>query len=1085
MHFSELHIDGFGVFQDCSVRDLPNGLVVFSGENESGKSTLMQFFRMVLFGPPRGTKGNNAYRPVRGGQYGGRLELVMGDGRNIVVERIDKKVRISDGGGTIEQEPSDVLLHPVDRQTYERVFAIGLEDLQGLNVLTEEGFRSRLLSTGKGLGDASVPETLMQLDRESEKLLTSRGYKQVIPVLKKKLTTVDQEIRKLRLQAAEFARLTSERDQLETERSKWKDDQGELIRRKERLRQLELSREPWIHLSTARREIAQYEFANSFPVNGRERLERLLENYERLVKERTAADEDLDKCEDGLKHLCVDTGILECRHEVEQLTAERQKLADAVTQLPNERNDVQRCRSVLVDRLRELGPDWDEQQLERVDTSVSVRHEVQQFEERLKNAKEAFDVARNEHTSAKQNLAQAREDLEDARSRLDAIPQPEISSAEELERRRRSIRSAQTLLVQVTSEQAALQSQQRAVEDQGKSLERLEQQSGDSVTTLPNWLGIAIGASGIAIAILMAILEYWPVAVGFAAVGVIGALAVAWMNRQLATQTQQSIAGRIAEIHQTLEPKREQIERLEQTVNGRRNALKSLLDGLGISLEAGDVGDRLSELENDVYQCAEQLREWASVKDEIQKLQRGERKAAQRVNEKSELFSEKKAAGKALQNEWRVWLEERAFDRSLRSLKDQPLRPQQFGDVLLAVEAARQARDALRAAESRLNRTIHYLEEVRDRIANVCSQAKIELTTDEPGIETVNLFTERLKHATADHQLQQNLEGERDRARKVLIRRSKEIETNQEAKQKLFLECDADDERGFRERASAHASWEEIRGKIDAGELQLRAIAGGDDLVDELVTELEMLGPLDVATEKTECERQLKEIEKRVSDDQERMVNIDRDLEQMAVDTKLSNNLQIKENLEESLDRATKRWAALAVCRSLLEKAREVYERERQPSVIQTADRFLKVMVNDRYRMIAALGEETVQVEADNKERKDQSFWSSGLADQVYLATRLGLACEFGKHAEPLPLIFDDVLVRFDATRRKAAARALLEVAAQQQVLLFSCHPEVVAAVQSEWDALEAPQVPLACFTLADGQIRPMNGESPSQASLF
>lgn len=127
MHFRGLHIDGFGIFQDCDVRDLPNGLIVFSGENECGKTTLMQFFRTVLFGPPRGSK--NTYPPLRGGRHGGRLELLMEDGRNIIVERIDKKVTISDDSGTARREPAEYLLNGVDRQTYERVFAMGLKDL--------------------------------------------------------------------------------------------------------------------------------------------------------------------------------------------------------------------------------------------------------------------------------------------------------------------------------------------------------------------------------------------------------------------------------------------------------------------------------------------------------------------------------------------------------------------------------------------------------------------------------------------------------------------------------------------------------------------------------------------------------------------------------------------------------------------------------------------------------------------------------------------------------------------------------------------------------------------------------------------
>jgi uncharacterized protein YhaN len=48
MHISGFHIDGFGIYHDQGVQDLPMGLVLFVGDNESGKTTLMAFLRTVL-----------------------------------------------------------------------------------------------------------------------------------------------------------------------------------------------------------------------------------------------------------------------------------------------------------------------------------------------------------------------------------------------------------------------------------------------------------------------------------------------------------------------------------------------------------------------------------------------------------------------------------------------------------------------------------------------------------------------------------------------------------------------------------------------------------------------------------------------------------------------------------------------------------------------------------------------------------------------------------------------------------------------------------------------------------------------------
>jgi recombinational DNA repair ATPase RecF len=118
---------------------------------------------------------------------------------------------------------------------------------------------------------------------------------------------------------------------------------------------------------------------------------------------------------------------------------------------------------------------------------------------------------------------------------------------------------------------------------------------------------------------------------------------------------------------------------------------------------------------------------------------------------------------------------------------------------------------------------------------------------------------------------------------------------------------------------------------------------------------------------------------------------------------------------------------------------------------------------------------------------RGEDAWSSGLADQTYLALRLGMARQFGLRAEPLPLILDDLLVRFDEERRLGAAKVLLEIAREHQVLLFSCHNatrEIFATLlaerakrceESRFDGektLGATPLRVSCFTLSRGEIR-------------
>ena len=128
-------------------------------------------------------------------------------------------------------------------------------------------------------------------------------------------------------------------------------------------------------------------------------------------------------------------------------------------------------------------------------------------------------------------------------------------------------------------------------------------------------------------------------------------------------------------------------------------------------------------------------------------------------------------------------------------------------------------------------------------------------------------------------------------------------------------------------------------------------------------------------------------------------------------------------------------------------------------------------MAHGRYRLLAAVGEDGVHLEDKSLARKEEVAWSAGLADQVYLSIRLGLAREFGRHSEPVPVILDDVLVKFDPARRQNAARVILDFAREQQVLLFSCHPEFVDLIAAVRRDPGHQDTALACFAIADGVI--------------
>jgi len=366
-----------------------------------------------------------------------------------------------------------------------------------------------------------------------------------------------------------------------------------------------------------------------------------------------------------------------------------------------------------------------------------------------------------------------------------------------------------------------------------------------------------------------------------------------------------------------------------------------------------------------------------------------------------------------------------------------------------------------------------YLEAVRARIRRVlacCGQAP---GAGPGGVVELDGLRRALAAALEGKQRQGELKILLASVSRELEQLTGQIAAKEAQLQELTGEAGAEGEEEFRRLALAHGDWRTQQQHIDASEIALRAIAVTPEAQAALAAELGRTGSLELQADAERLQNRLKELEDAISRDDQEMGQLSQTLDLMATNEELGRLLFEQRQGQELLADASRRWATLALCRHLVEQARWVYEQERQPLVIREADRFLHLMAQGRYRLLSSLEEGGIYLEDKKSLRsKAEIHWSAGLKDQVYLAIRLGLAREFGRHAEPLPVILDDVLVKFDPRRRAEAVRVVLDLAREQQVLLFSCHPEITATVLQIRGQSPEPAATVAYFQIVDGVIQ-------------
>ncbi|WP_326717261.1 ATP-binding protein [Vagococcus jeotgali] len=187
MKITRLYINGFGKFNNQVFHFSEGNQLVFGG-NESGKSTLYQFIRTILFGFPRKREIIRDFTPVEGATYGGHLIIEHQTYGQVYVERFKEKnkgqalVRLEDGS-TGEEALLKKIISPLTQEVFDQVFSFQEEQMLDLTELNEVRLQRVLLAVGL-TGSDRLTKMSEDFIKERQRLFKASGR---IPVLNQKL----------------------------------------------------------------------------------------------------------------------------------------------------------------------------------------------------------------------------------------------------------------------------------------------------------------------------------------------------------------------------------------------------------------------------------------------------------------------------------------------------------------------------------------------------------------------------------------------------------------------------------------------------------------------------------------------------------------------------------------------------------------------------------------------------------------------------------------------------------------------------------------------------------------------------------
>src|SRR5215831_18967380 len=299
MKIENIHVDGFGVWNDKTWGPLGPGLNVFHGPNETGKSTLMAFIRSMLFGfEKRGSA--KRYEPVKGGSHGGSLELMVGDTR-LRLERTQGRhargsVALYIGDAAGEESALERLLGGTTKTLYHNVFAFGLEELEQFHTLQESEIATHISGAGLGIGASRWAAVQKDLEERQSALFLPRGQNSTINVAFKELESVRDDLERTEHQPQDYLAAHEARTKLAAELSGLEEAVAEVSRRIDQYAK-RLKNRPFVERrNKIENRLRELPPVDSFPDGGIERLDLLLKQRRTLQSERTRNGVEAEAC---------------------------------------------------------------------------------------------------------------------------------------------------------------------------------------------------------------------------------------------------------------------------------------------------------------------------------------------------------------------------------------------------------------------------------------------------------------------------------------------------------------------------------------------------------------------------------------------------------------------------------------------------------------------------------------------------------------------------------------------------------------------------------------------------------------------
>jgi uncharacterized protein YhaN len=1077
MIIRSLKIEGFGLYSDTGIEGLNGGLTVICAENGGGKTTFREFLRAMLFGFGRGA---SRYTPWMASPHRGILQIETRDGQSYRLQRnfARSQVELTNADGQPGPELS-ILLNSASLDLYKNVFAIGLSELQEAKLLDDEKVKAMIGGFGSAHGGKALMDANKNLKDELEVRFKPSGQKPLINALLQSVEGAQKDLNQAHSEAQKYWHYEEQLSELESQIQELTRSEEPLRQRRDHLLILEKAWPEWVQLRAYEDQLESVTpIVEKFPDRGVVRLEELISKLRDCDEELSRRQAEIEQDQQQFAALAGSDALLPHSNSLDELWAGWNSFDANGQALTKAAVETQRLNQDLTSGLKQLG-NWTLEQLLAFELNLPANTKREAATRDLKAAVLCVQEVERQAVSIERVLTAKVAEEQTAKTALQNQSVPPSHS--EIDSRIQKVNQARQKIneilrfktegVRLQVELGEAQRQVALFAPKKELATPVAEVTPEVVVTLnppvrqrPTGLILAgfILLSGLLTAGLS--INNPPVALTAGGLGIAGSGLAWWLLRESSAPSQFPVPTPVAEsvnlqrreeqilLAKSHEHWQQKLAEIETKIQENAQSLKAVESALDVIAQAFNTLipnlEHCDRIEEKLQSYREQRRQFEREEQGVLAL---ERRAKELTIQHDGLQKDIQLANQALETatqHWQAWLQAQGLDLSLS--------PEVAELLCNEISNVRQLHGQWQNSQQNVNQ----LQNVRSIYWSKLSQFFDLINRSLPSGSSSENQSQAFR-------LLVDLKQERDEARNKSTQREitergikekqREFELTQTRLQQLKLdyECllqegEARSPEEFRVRAEAAQLRRELKGQIRVQLGHLETLSGPGEPVRCLQTEL--------------AEQNLESLQSELETAKEQWQNYASQLAELSqlkgqresARDHLANSEDVvicaeqlaqgKSELEEVADE----WAVRKLALWLLNGARNKFEQERQPAVLQSASSCLSTISGGQFTKIAqTLESDKYQLmQANGGYKNDDQEWNTGLKEQAYWSLRLGLIEDYATRAEPLPLIIDDAFVNFDPQRLKGAIQCLNDISQRHQIFLLTCHRHTEALLR-------------------------------------